>query len=124
MPSKKLLRLDQCAELHCPSRAAVVIKPVSADSLRRTGIFADKAGDFRRFPLKVGRTGRPETKSNARKAGISGTFSRFLVSPAECRTAWLGREDSNSRIPDRTRSLREFSQIWEYQVCDRAPEAF
>ena len=31
-------------------RAAVVIKPVSADSLRKTGIFADKAGDFRPFP--------------------------------------------------------------------------
>jgi Transposase len=31
-------------------RAAVVIKPVSARSLSKTGIFAEKAGDFRRFP--------------------------------------------------------------------------
>jgi hypothetical protein len=37
-------------QIDCRPRAAVVMKIVSADSLRKTGIFADKAGDFRRFP--------------------------------------------------------------------------
>ena len=77
-----------------------MIKPVSADSLRKTGIFADKAGDFRRFPPQARRTGSPETKSNARKAGISGPFSRFLGSLAERRNGWLGREGSNLRMAE------------------------
>ncbi|MBR1237862.1 hypothetical protein [Bradyrhizobium sp. AUGA SZCCT0182] len=50
--------------------AAVVIEPVSADSLRKTGIFADMAGDFRRFLSQLRQTGSLETKANARKAGI------------------------------------------------------
>src|SRR5712672_3558845 len=77
--------------LNCVHRAAVVIKPVSADSLRKTGIFADKAGDFRRFPPQVRRTGGLETKSNARKAGISGALSRFSGSVAKRRNGWLRR---------------------------------
>jgi hypothetical protein len=48
---------------------------------------------------------------------VSGNF-------LERQTAWLEREDSNSRIPDRARSLREFSQFWEYQVSDHAPKPF
>ena len=32
--------------VYCHPRAAVLIEPVSADSLPKTGIFADKAGDF------------------------------------------------------------------------------
>ncbi len=73
-------------------RAAVVIKPVSADSLRKMGIFADKGGDFRRFPPQVRRTGSPETRSNARKAGISGPFLRFLRSLAERTNGWLATQ--------------------------------
>jgi hypothetical protein len=81
-----------------------VIKPVSADSLRKTGIFADKAGDFRRFLPQDRRTESSETKSNARKAGISGPFSRFLGSLAEHANAWLTREDSNCQMVIRPRS--------------------
>lgn len=65
----------------CHSRdlgAAVVIEPVSADSLRKMGIFADRGGDFRRFAPQLGRTKSPETKPNARKAGI----------PALSRVSW------------------------------------
>src|SRR5450631_3361873 len=40
-------------------------------------------------------------------ASISDIFS-------ERRTVWLEREDSNSRIPNRTRSLRAIRDIWEY----------
>jgi hypothetical protein len=76
-----------------------VIKPVSADSLRKTGIFADKAGDFRRFRPQLRRTGSAETISNARKAGISGPFSRSLETLAERMTGWLTWEDSNFHIP-------------------------
>jgi len=36
-------------------------KPVSDNSLRKTGIFAGRAGDFRRFPPQDRRTGSPET---------------------------------------------------------------
>jgi hypothetical protein len=39
---------EQAANLvhSCGPRAAVLIEPVSADSLPKTGIFAEKAGDF------------------------------------------------------------------------------
>jgi hypothetical protein len=95
------LRLVRVIEFDCLDRAAVVIEPVSATSLRKTGIFADKAGDFRRFPPRDRQTGGPETKSNARKAGISGPFSRFLGSLAECRTGWLaGRGGIGPRYAD------------------------
>ena len=67
-----------------------MINPVSADSLRKTGIFADKAGDFRRFPPRDRKTGSLETKLKARKAGISGPFSRLLGSLAERTNALAG----------------------------------
>ena len=73
----------------------MAIKPVSADNLRKTGIFAEKAGDFQRFPPQDRETGSPETKANARKAGISGPFPRLSESPAERGNGWLGWEDSN-----------------------------
>jgi hypothetical protein len=44
-----LLETLSVRKIGCRPRAAVVIKPVSADGLRKTGIFEDKAGDFRRF---------------------------------------------------------------------------
>ena len=60
------------------------------------------------------RKGDPRDRCQKRKsptlAGISFTVRGDF---SERRTAWLEREDSNSRIPDRTWSLREFSQIWE-----------
>jgi hypothetical protein len=59
-----------------------------------------------------------------RKARI---WRAFLIKKrkfSENSNAWLEREDSNSRIPDRTRSLPEFYQIWEYQVRGHAPGAF
>jgi len=52
--------------------AAVVIEPVSADSLCKTGIFADRAGDYRQFRPRDWEIGSLEIKSNAQKAGISG----------------------------------------------------
>jgi hypothetical protein len=64
-------------EIDSRPQAAVVFKPVSADSLRKTGIFADTAGDFPRFPHQDRRTGSLETKSNTRKAGFP---ARFRVS--------------------------------------------
>jgi hypothetical protein len=71
---------------------------VSAENLLKTGIFADLAGDFRQLaPQDLG-IGCLETKTNARKAGISGPISRFLGSLAKRWNAWLGREDSNLRM--------------------------
>ena len=71
---------------------------VSGQSLSKTGIFADAAGDFRRLAPQNQGIGSLETKSNARKAGISGPISRFFESLAGRRNAWLGREDSNHDI--------------------------
>src|SRR5450631_2751066 len=39
--------------------------------------------------------GRLETKSNARKAGISGPVRRGLQTIARRKTGWLGRQESN-----------------------------
>lgn len=75
----------------------MVIEQVSADSLRKTRIFADTAGDFRRFRHWDWEIGSLETRSNARKARISGPFWRLFGSPAERRNGWLGREGSNLR---------------------------
>jgi hypothetical protein len=90
------------AETDCVHRAAVAIELVSADSFRKTGILADKAGDFRRFPPRIG---VPETKSNARKVGISGPFSRLLGSLAVCRNCWLGGRNRTSIWRLRNRML-------------------
>ena len=86
---KRLLEALSVREIGCRPRAAVVIKPVSADSLRKMGISADKAGDFRQLPPQDRRAGSPETKSNGQKAGISGPFSGFLGSLAERMNGWL-----------------------------------
>jgi hypothetical protein len=59
-------------------------------SLHKTGIFADMAGDFRRFLLQLWQSGSLETKANARKAGISSLFSRLSGSLVEGGNAWLG----------------------------------
>jgi hypothetical protein len=75
-----------------------VIKPVSVESLCETVISGDTARDFRRFPPLDRRARRAETKSNARKARISGPFSRLFGDIAERRNGWLGREDSNLRM--------------------------
>jgi hypothetical protein len=56
------------------------------------------AGDFCHLAPREHRFGSLETKANARKALISGPFSRFPQSLAERRSGWLGREDSNLRM--------------------------
>jgi hypothetical protein len=62
----------------CGQQATVVIAPISADSLRKTGIFGDVAGDFQDLVLPNHRFGSLETKPNARKAGISGPILASL----------------------------------------------
>ena len=56
------------------------------------------AGDFRQFAPQDRRIGSPETKSNARNAGITVPISFSLGSLAESLNGWLGREDSNLRM--------------------------
>lgn len=48
-------------------------------------------------------------KSNARKAGISGPFSRFLTSLAERQCGWLGREGSNLRMVESKNQKEPFA---------------
>src|ERR1700759_929162 len=52
-------------------RAAVVIEPVSVNSLRRTGVLQECAGDFRQIHREDLESRSLETKSNVRKAWIS-----------------------------------------------------
>jgi hypothetical protein len=86
------LRPGGWAGIECQGRAAVVIKPVSAESLYETGISAGMAGDFRRFPPQDWRAESAETKSNTRKARISGPFLRLLGSLVERRNGWLATQ--------------------------------
>ena len=73
---------------------------VSSRSLRKMGVFAVMAGDFRQSATEERRIGSPETKPSTQKAPISGLISRFLASLAGRRSSWLGRE------PDRPLSRR------------------
>ena len=77
-----------------------MIEPVSTDNLCKTGISPVRAGDFRRFRPQDWEIGSLETKSNARKAGISGPIRRRLQTVAKRRTGWLGREGSNLRMAE------------------------
>jgi hypothetical protein len=74
------LQIFHCASRRRPPPGAA---GGSADGLRKTGIFADKAG--------VRQSGSPETKANAQKAGISDPFSRLLGSLVKRGNRWLGR---------------------------------
>jgi len=66
-----------------------------SDSPRTPGIFADEAEPFGDFPRHLGEPGVQETNPNARKAGISGLFSRLLGSLAERRNGLLTIRGSN-----------------------------
>jgi hypothetical protein len=72
---------------------------VSASSLRKTGILADTAGDFPRFPPQDRRTESPETKSNMRRAGISG-HSALLWEPGRTREWVAGAVGIEPRYGD------------------------
>jgi hypothetical protein len=82
---KLLLETLSVPKIDCRPRAVVSAKW----EYSRT-----KPETFGDFHFKIGEPS-PETKSNARKAGISGPFSRFLGSLSERTNGWLGREDSN-----------------------------
>ena len=71
-----------------------MIEPVSAESLRKTGIFADKAGDFRRFPPQDRRTGSPETKLECAKSRDFRPYSAWSVGawPNAGMAGWGGRD--------------------------------
>ena len=77
----------------CHGQAAIVIEPVSAENLCKTGISADRAGDFRQFRFQYQEIGSLETVSNARKAGISGRVSRRLQTVAKRTTGWRRSAD-------------------------------
>jgi len=69
-----------------------------AASLRKTGISAGTAGDFRKFEPQDPQVESPATKSNARKTGISGLFAGFLGCLAERRNGWLVQQESNPQF--------------------------
>jgi hypothetical protein len=55
-----------------PPRVAVVIGPVSANSLYKTGVFREWTGDFPPICLGDFETGNLETKSMREKPGFPG----------------------------------------------------
>jgi hypothetical protein len=77
-----------------------VIERVSAENLCKTGISADKAGDFRQFRARDREFGSLETKSNAGKARIFGPVTRKLQTVANRTNAGLEREGSNPRMAE------------------------
>ena len=72
----------------------LLARPSDRDSLptvilRKTGIFADKAGDFRRFPPRDRQT-RSQRRSRTAKSRDFRAISRLLGSLAECTNALAG----------------------------------
>src|SRR5216684_8732212 len=59
--------------------------------------------------------------ATCKRPPLAGPSRIFVSTISSCQTAWLECEDSNSRIPDRTQSLREFPRIWEYGGGPTAP---
>lgn len=66
------LQTDSSAAFDCVRRAAVVIEPVSANSLCETGVFRETAGDFPLFRPGDWKTENLETKPNAGKPRFQG----------------------------------------------------
>jgi hypothetical protein len=91
------LRVDLIVISFRYRRAAVEIKPISADSLRKTGIFAEKAGDFRRFPPSGSRNWE---SGDEVYCGKRRHFQPILGSLAESAYGCLGRQVSNRQVPN------------------------
>ena len=78
-----------------------MIEPVSAESLRKTGIFADKAGDFRQFPPRDWRDRESGDEIECAKSRDFRPIRAVQVGNlAERRNGWLGREGSNLRMAE------------------------
>jgi hypothetical protein len=69
------------SSLDCHHRAVVVIKPVSADSLHKTGMSADKAEDLGDFPPQDRPIGSPEIKSRPAFAALLRAVAKSKEQP-------------------------------------------
>jgi hypothetical protein len=79
-------------------RAAVVIKLVAGDSLRKTGIFAIKAGDFQQFAPQDRRTSSPGDEIEYAKCRIFPAILAFLGKLGRTYECLAGAEGSNPRL--------------------------
>jgi hypothetical protein len=70
-----------------------VIKPVADNSLRKTGIFAERAGDFRRFPPQDRRTGSPETNRMREKPVFAASHVSRAARPNAGMAGWRRSAD-------------------------------
>jgi hypothetical protein len=61
---------------HCKPYHAVPIEKVSAQSLPKTGVFRDRAGDFREILVQVAAFRRLETDTNRTKSPQNAGFWR------------------------------------------------
>src|SRR5258705_8005909 len=73
---------------------------VSGRGLRKTGIFANSAGDFWAFAARDRKKGVWRRKLNREKPAVCGPFASFELVMSVRRTAWLTSEGSNFHIPE------------------------
>jgi hypothetical protein len=101
--------LEKAVGKHCTMPTQYRSNPVSAQNLRKTGIFAEVARDFRQVAPQNWGIGSLETETNPRKAGISGPISRFPGCLANCRNAWLATQCTPHPSPRKFPANREFT---------------
>jgi hypothetical protein len=83
---------------------------VMTPSLRKNGNIRRQAGGFR-AGVPISANWGSETKSNARKAGISGPILLFSGSPTETPNGWLGWTDFRlEKTFEKSRELQLFSR--------------
>ena len=85
-----------------------MIERISAVRLRKTGIFAEAAGDFRRFPPQDRPTRRLETESNKRSPGFPAYSSVFWGVRLDAGMAGWRRSDDRTRLQAEFPANREF----------------
>jgi hypothetical protein len=111
-------------------RVALQARPRSADRTRSPAAISQKREFFKCPPETIGYLPRECLKSEpgdwwpvSKSPPLAGLSASIRDSFSKRATAWLEREDSNSRIPDRTQSLRANRGIREltkvYQMLEQ-----
>ena len=102
---KQILKTLSVGRTRLGRGAAVVIEPVSANSLCKTGVFRKMAGDFPRFCPRDWETGSLETSRIPKKPGFPGLYGAGCkLRPDAGLTGWGGRDRTsewrNQNPPD------------------------
>ena len=111
------VRLAQTTDraMHCMVGHAVTIEPGLRPQSPKNGSFSNSRRRLSAISLRECLKLEPGDRWLIRESPPLAGLSRGIRDIfSQRRTAWLGREDSNSRIPDRTRSLFALLLISEY----------